>query len=94
MPLEMNLAPAIACLRRDMSMMSNYYLLLDKSLDQWHRPEGINVLKSEILGDLAIPVISGIHVLISKCVAIVDAKGLFKFYIGLSLLARCDVCVI
>lgn len=62
-------------------------LLLNKPLNQWHRPEGVNVLKSEILGDLAIPVISRIHVLISERIAVIDAKGLLKFYIGLSLLA-------
>jgi len=62
-------------------------LLLNKPLDQWHRPEGVNVLKSEILGDLTIPVISRIHVLISERIAVIDAKGLLKFHIGLSLLA-------
>jgi hypothetical protein len=69
-------------------------LLLNKPLDQWHRPEGVYVLISEILSNFAVPVVPGIHVLVSESIAVIDSKSLLKFHIGLPLLGRGDVGVV
>jgi len=65
--------------------------LFDVPLNNWHRPKWINVLESEILGYSLVPLISFVHVFVSKCIWIIDTRLKLKFDTGLPLLAAGNI---
>ena len=78
----------------DLLALERQGLLLNETLDQRDSPKRVNVLVSEILGYITVPVVSFVHVLVAEGVTIVYSKSLLEFHVCLSLLARCNVGVI
>ena len=68
--------------------------LLDISLNYRHRPKGVNVLKSEILHDFVVPMISFVQEFFTESVWIVAGRIVFELYRRLPLLTRCEIRII
>lgn len=65
--------------------------LFNIPLNDWDCPECIDVLESEVLNDLLIPLVSFVHKLIPESIGVVQTWFILKFNISLSLLATCDI---
>ena len=68
--------------------------MLDVALNDWQGPEWIDVLESEVLGDLIVPQISLVQILFSEFVRMVLTRRELKFDLVLSLQVTCDVRMI
>jgi hypothetical protein len=69
-------------------------LLLDKALYQRDSPEWVYVLIGEVSGYILVPMVSFVHILVSKGVGVVNSEILLKFDIRLSLLGRGDISMV
>lgn len=69
-------------------------VLLEESLDQRNRPEGVDVLKGKVLDDLVVPEVALVLEVLSEFEIVVDPWIVFKLDGRLPLQARGQVCVV
>ena len=75
--------------------LKSLYFLFDIALNDWNRPERVNVLQYEILNYLAVPEVPLVLEFFPELVgAICQADICFELHWGLALLAWGEVCVV